>query len=230
LSELEISHARLSAYASHIEELTALSERQNIARNLHDTLIQSVAGLLMQLEVVQSQLQNQRTARAQEVLEDALLSTRDALADARSTLSDLRNEQIRPDDLIEIVQEEIARFSARTNLPCESSLELLSDIPGPGCHHVLRVISEGLANIARHAHAQKAWIYVMNNGEELTVEIGDNGQGFDVGDDRVQDGHYGLLGLKERARMLGGELEIISPKGEGTVLRLHIPLLVEPQR
>jgi len=230
LNELETSHARLSAYALHIEELTALSERQRIARNLHDTLIQAVAGLLMQLEVVQSQLQHQRTTRAQEVLEETLVLTRDALADARYTLSDLRNEQIRPDDLVEIVQEEIARFRAHTKLTCTFSLAPLTGIPKSNCHHILRVISEGLSNVAEHAHARKAWIYVTNNQAELVVEIGDDGVGFDPDGIQVQDGHYGLLGIRERAKMLGGNLEIVSAKAKGTKLRLRIPHSVTAHR
>lgn len=224
LRKLDVAHAQLSTYALRVEELTLITERQRIARDLHDTLVQGVAGLVMQMNVVQTHLQHQRAERAQEILEQVIESARDTLADARCAIGELRTACVRPDDLIEVVQEEISRFSATTEIPCIADLALLSRTPAPFCEHVLRAITEGLTNVARHAHAHTVRIYVTLRGEVLTVEVGDDGIGFDPVITEMQIGQYGLLGMRERAKLIGGHLEIESERSVGTTLRVHLPI------
>ncbi len=223
LNELDAAHAQLSAYALRVEELTMITERQRIARDLHDTLIQGVTGLLMQLDVVHTQLQHQRVERAQELLEQVMESARDAVADARCAIGDLRTERIRPDDLVEVVQEEISRFNATTGISCMSDITLLASAPAPFCEHVLRTITEGLANITHHARARTVWIQATLHDGMLTIEVRDDGVGFDPTATGTQIGHYGLLGMRERAKLIGGQFEIISAPGRETILRLQIP-------
>lgn len=224
LRELDEAHAQLSAYALRVEELTMITERQRIARDLHDTLVQGVTGLLMQLGVVRTQLHHQKVERAQALLELVIEQAADALADARCAIGDLRTGCIRPDDLIEVIQEEISRFTATTALSCHTDIAVLSTTPALYCEHVVRVISEGLANVARHAHADTVWILATSHENQLTIEVRDNGVGFDPHTISAEMGHYGLTGMRERARLIGGQLEIASTKGEGTTLRLHIPI------
>jgi NarL family two-component system sensor histidine kinase YdfH len=224
LHELDQAHVQLSAYALRVEELTMITERQRIARDLHDTLVQGVTGLLMQLSVVRTQLQHQKVERAQELLEQVIESASDALADARCAIGDLRNGHIRSDDLIEVVQEEISHFTARTDISCHVDIAALVATPASCCEHVLRAVSEGLANVARHAHASAAWIEATCSRDRLIIEVRDNGVGFEPEKISIRTGHYGLLGMRERARLIGGQLEVASTKGEGTTLRFHIPV------
>jgi NarL family two-component system sensor histidine kinase YdfH len=224
LHELDEAHTQLSAYALRVEELTMITERQRIARDLHDTLVQGVTGLLMQLGVVRTQLHHQKVERAQILLEEVMEQATDALADARCAIGDLRTAHIRSDDLIEVIQEEINRFTATTTLPCHLDITVLSTTPTPCCEHVLRVISEGLTNVARHAHASAVWIQAISHESLLTIEVRDNGVGFDPETISAEMGHYGLLGMRERARLMGGQLEIVSTKGEGTTLRFRLPV------
>lgn len=224
LQKLDIAHAQLSTYALRVEELTMINERQRIARDLHDTLVQGVAGLVMQLNVVQAHLQHGKPERAQEILEQVMETARDTLTDARCAIGELRTTCIRPDDLVEVVQEEISRFHATTQIPCIADLALLSRTPAPFCEHVLRAITEGLTNVARHAHAYNVWIYVTQHDEVLTVEVRDDGIGFDPALTETQIGHYGLLGMRERAKLIGGLLEMKTAIGVGTTLRVHIPV------
>lgn len=227
LRELDEAHAQLSAYALRVEELTMMTERQRIARDLHDTLVQGVTGLLMQLGVVRAQLRHQKVERAQALLEEVMEQASDTLADARCAIGELRTGGVRPDDLVEIIQEDISRFTATTTLPCHVDIALLSTTPASCCEHIVRIISEGLTNIARHAHASAIWIQATSQENRLTIEVHDNGTGFDPKTISAKMGHYGLLGMRERVRLIGGELEIVSMKGEGTTLRFHIP--VHPQ-
>ncbi len=223
LHKLDTAHAQLSAYALRVEELTMTTERQRIARDLHDTFIQGVTGLVMQLEVAQTQLHHHKVERAQEILEQVMEAAHDTIADARCAIGNLRTECMRPDDLLEEVQEEISRFTAATDIPCQSDLTQLSTIPSALCEQVLRVIAEGLANVAHHAHAHSVWVQVMRQNGMLTIEVRDDGVGFDAAAVSTQVGHYGLFGLRERAKLVGGSIEIRSGVGKGTTLHFNIP-------
>jgi signal transduction histidine kinase len=88
---------------------------------------------------------------------------------------------------------------------------------------VEKIISEGLTNIVRHSHARRSWIRLTSMGSTLSLEIGDDGQGFAVAE-HFESGHYGLVGIRERVRLAGGSLQIDSRPGQGTVLRIAIPL------
>jgi len=226
LRDLEVAHAQLSAYALHVEELTLTTERQRIARELHDTLVQGLAGLTMQLEVANLRLTNQRYEQAQTTIQQAMEHTRATLAEARNAIYDLRLDTEHECNLVIAVQEEIEHFTDNTGITCTANIEALSSIPPSLLTHVLRMISEGLTNVARHAHAQHVWVsatYESNTSKKLLIEVRDDGNGFDPEVVARQVGHYGLIGLRERARLMSGNLEIHSKPGKGTTLQLLIP-------
>jgi len=91
------------------------------------------------------------------------------------------------------------------------------------CAHVLRVVTEGLTNIARHAGAHHVWVRAIPGEQRLEIEVADDGVGFDPKTVTPSGGHYGLMGLHERARLIGGQLTIISALGKGTTLQMSIP-------
>lgn len=223
-TELETAHTRLVVSAERIAELTRLTERQRLARELHDTLAQGLAGLLLQLEAIHAGLLFQRYPEALEMVEQSLSGARTALADARDAIGDLRASDTTPGNLATLVQQEITRFTEATGVHCHAELSELASMPAPLCEQVQRVTSEGLTNIARHARASNAWIKASRQDGKLNIEIGDDGIGFDPAHEAARAGHYGLLGLRERARIIGGSCEIESAPGEGTVLFLRIPL------
>lgn len=204
-----------------------LNERQRLARELHDTLVQGMVGLLMQLEVIATHARQGHLERVQILVQQAMTDTRDTLADARCALSDLRTEHVHPDDLVEVVMEEINRFTATTDIPCVTQIALLAHTPPAFCVQVLRVISEGLTNIAHHAQASRVEVRAFFAGKALQIEMCDDGVGFDPATIKPEEGHYGLLGLRERARLIGGHLTMVSQPGQGTRMCLQIPLVPE---
>jgi NarL family two-component system sensor histidine kinase YdfH len=222
-TNLETAYARLKDAASRIEALTRLTERQRLARALHDTLTQDLVGLIRQLEVADSHQSRHHYQRAQEIIQQATQRARLALTEARSAIAELREEPLSASDLKRAVQEEIHRFTQATALPCMADLDALLELPFPLREPALRLIAEGLQNVARHAQAQRVWVRVERVKQRLTLEVRDDGRGFDPSAVEVQAGHYGLLGLQERTRLVGGSLEINSTAGAGTVLRLHLP-------
>lgn len=221
-SQLQVTHARLKASAAKIEELTRAYERQRLARELHDTLAQGLAGVVMQLEAANTHLSHQRPATAQEIVQQAILSSREALVEARGAIDNLRAQPADTSDISLALQKECERFTAATGILCNTSIPH-NLCTSPRVHeHILGIVREGFANITRHAQARHAWISLAPNGETLALEIGDDGVGFDPAAAPAV-GHYGLIGVRERARLLGGSLTIRSAPGMGTRLQVHLP-------
>jgi len=223
LRELEAAHRQLGEYAARVEELSRAAERQRMARELHDTLAQGLAGLILQLEAADAHLGRQEDDKAQSIIRQAMLRARATLADARRAIGQLRAEALRPADLERAIRQEAERFSAATGIPCQVSIDLPAAIPEAVSENSLRAVSEALANAARHAQARHAWVDLAPDHDSLAVSIRDDGVGFEPAEVETQ-GHYGLLGLRERARLAGGGLEVSSSRSQGTTVRLTLPL------
>ena len=223
LRELEVAHRALADYAARVEDLTLSAERQRMARELHDTLAQGVAGLILQLEAADSHLAAGRAERAQEIVQQAMTRARATLADARRAIDDLR---VIPSaaDLADALRHEVTRFTDATGIPCAFDVALNTPLPESTAEHILRIVAEALTNIARHAQATRAWVALTESDDGLTIEVGNDGVGFDPTVAFDQPGHYGLLGMRERARLAGGALDIVSAPTAGTRLTLRLPV------
>jgi NarL family two-component system sensor histidine kinase YdfH len=229
-AQLEAAHIQLEDYAARVEALTLITERQRLARELHDTLAQGLVGLGMQLETINGLLLRERTQQAREIVEQALSRVHTTLADARDAIDDLRSVARNSVDDLEAMREETQGFTLATAIPCHADLEALTLMASPLHEHILRILREGLTNIARHAQASEVWIRTKRDEKgELILEIRDNGMGFDTEAVMTLTGHYGLRGLQERARLIGGQMEIISAPGQGTILHFTFPLLSQEQ-
>jgi len=224
LTELEAANRQLSEYAAQVEDLTIAAERQRMARELHDTLSQGLAGLILQLEAADAHLTKERPDRAHKIVQDAMGQARETLADARRAISDLRSSVDSVPGLEQALEAEVKRFEDATGLPCELAVQLNSKLPDSIVETGLRIISEALINVARHAQATHAWVQVEETDAQLCLEIRDDGNGFDL--EAVEAGHYGLLGMRERARLAGGTLEVMSGKEQGTTINVYLPLEV----
>ena len=224
LLQLEVAHQQLSTSAAQIEDLTLATERQRLARELHDTLAQGVAGLTLQLEAVDKHLTRGNIERARTIVQQAMLQARKTLTASREAINDLRSTDDFSKDFAEQLRTEIGCFQNETGLACTLNLDVPVDVPKALHQHALRVVTEGLLNIARHANASHADVHMRNDGAGLEITIQDDGLGFEMAQP-VGEGHYGLLGLRERAQLMGGKLQIDSTIGRGTVLHLHVPSL-----
>jgi two-component system, NarL family, sensor histidine kinase YdfH len=222
LRELDAAHRQLTAYAAQVEDLTLTNERQRMARELHDTLSQGLAGLVLQLEAIDSHLSRGNTPKAQAITQQAMDRARSTLADARRAIDDLRSGTALDIDLETAVREETDRFTAASGIPCALSIDLPPSLPDDVRDNALRVVSEALTNIARYAQAQQVTISLRPIDHSLDIEIRDDGMGFDPA--QVGAGHYGLIGLRERTRLIGGTLNVESEPGQGTTLKVILPL------
>ncbi|MDF2628072.1 MAG: sensor histidine kinase [Symbiobacteriaceae bacterium] len=222
LAELEQVNGKLRAYALKVEELTITQERQRMARELHDTLAQGLAGLIMQLEAVDDLLARGDAERARAVTARAMGRARTTLQESRTAIQALRTPLERG-DVMEAVRRLIDALAADTGITCtlEAGPGAL-DLPAQSIDTVYRVVQEALVNVAKHSQARRAWVRVAAETEgEVRLEVGDDGVGFDPG--ALQAGHFGLTGLRERVGLVGGRIAVESAPGQGTRILATLP-------
>jgi NarL family two-component system sensor histidine kinase YdfH len=203
---LESANAKLAAYNAKIESLTLQNERQRMARELHDTLAQGVAGLVLQLEAVKAHLASDRKERAAEIVEQSIARARSTLAESRAAIDNLRAVSVNAADA---VREQVEHFKQSTGVACDLDISVTENQLAPEViDHAMNILSESLTNISRHAQATQVKVKFFIQNQTLELEVRDDGKGFDV--KQETKGHYGLVGMHERARLTGGQLAIES--------------------
>lgn len=217
LKELELAYEK-------VEELTLTNERQRMARDLHDTLSQGLAGIIMQLEAVSANLKNNNTGRAQEIVKMSMEQARKTLSDSRLVINDLRSQSGENVDFKKSLENEIATFKNVSNASVTMDIRIISKIPLNIIKHTLYVVREALNNIAKHAKAKNAAIKIIESNNEIKIDITDDGIGFDI---KLLDklfGHYGIIGMTERVKAINGEIKIESKRKSGTNINIVIPI------
>jgi NarL family two-component system sensor histidine kinase YdfH len=223
LRELEIAHQRLQEYANQVEELTLSQERERMARELHDTLAQGVAGLILQLEAADGHLEQGNSARAHAVVQQAMQRARTTLDEARRAIQALRPAVLEEGDLVDALRREVDQFTATTGTPATLDIDgSLPELAADGAQNVLRIVQESLTNVARHADASHVLVRLAERDGFLQVMIQDDGVGFDPDGAQGRPDKFGLAGMEERAQRIGGVLQVESAAGEGTTVTLQV--------
>jgi len=219
---LESANAKLAAYAARNEALTLQAERERMARELHDTLAQGVAGLVLQLEAIKAYQNQSEHSQAEKILSQALDRARNTLSESRAAIEDLRNEER---DFQQTVEKLVEQFGAagKTGYELTVQLDAKKPIPQHIRHHARRVLHEALTNIQKHAQAEAAHVSVDQNGNALKLTIQDNGVGFDPQQVPTR-GHFGLQGFQERAQLTNSRYTLVSAPDEGTTVEFIFPL------
>ena len=217
---LAVANKRLAQSALTLEQLAASQERNRLARELHDTLAHSLSGVTVQLEAVQA-LWDVETGTARRILDQALQSTRSGLTEARRALQALRASPLEDLGLALAVSDLAESVAERANLKLDLNVQNHLENVSPEVEQcVYRVVQEALTNVARHADARSLRVVLTRENEGLLLTVADDGHGFDPV--VVNGTHYGLRGLRERAEMVGGTLEVDSQPQTGTTVRLTI--------
>jgi signal transduction histidine kinase len=225
--ELRAANQQLTYYTATLEQLAVSRERNRLARELHDTLAHTLSGVSVQLEAVRT-LWDKRPEEARQLLQQALLDTRDGLTNTRRALEDLRAEPL--EDLgLRLALENLTRaFAERTQI--ETTFAMAESLSGHSLSAAVqnclyRTLQEALSNIDRHAAASQVSVRLTEKNQadvrNLALHIEDNGRGFDCCGN-PEEGHFGLRGMRERAEILGGSLHIDSQPGKGTRLTLSL--------
>ena len=218
LMSIAIERARL--YEKSIE-IGAVDERFRLARELHDTLGQNLAAILMRLETLDALLDGNTDRKTlSETVRDAIALARDNLEDARRAVLDLRAAPLENRTLIEALKTLGQNIGGAARVRVKSIGEHPLSVRIEAS--LYRMAQEALNNIAQHADAQKVLIELTSTPQYVQLAVEDDGRGFDP--ENVRKDRYGLIGLNERAHLLGGSFAIESAPDRGTRLEIHIPL------
>ena len=201
-----------------------LTERNRLARELHDTLEQGLAGITLQLEAVAGSLEGSpKTAR--QSLDVARQMLRYSLEEARRSVMDLRSQALESGDLAGALADMARQMTQRTQTRAEVRVEgTPRPLDASQEHHLLRIGLEALTNALRHGGPRRIEILLRFGADATELVVRDDGAGFSADDGVTPGGHFGLLGIRERVDKLGGNLQIDSQPGEGTRLAVTAPL------
>lgn len=217
---IAVENARLYRQA---RRLAVLEERERIGMDLHDGIIQSVYAVGLILEYIRLQI-HENPDQAVERLEQAITGLNEVIGDLRSYILDLQPSRISVDDLGVALEQLRREFRANTlvDVDLRTEDEILNAIPGSKARALFHIAQEALANVAKHAQATQVLMSVRSLGQDITLQVIDNGVGFEIGKSQNVLGH-GLSNMAERARNIGGKLEVVSNPGEGTTITVRLP-------
>ena len=199
-----------------LKNLAVVEERNRLARDIHDGLGASLSGLIIQIEYLQTIATKDDPALSGEIKE-LKGSAEEAIDEVRRALTMMRDEF----DLVPQLENTCTTFTTRHRLPAK--LEITGTDPGFADDQqlaIFRIMQECLTNIAKHAEASEVLIEVSFSEDNIQMDIRDNGVGFDPA--KTPKHHYGLMNMKERARKIGGQVEIESSPGQGTRISLWV--------
>jgi signal transduction histidine kinase len=225
--DLRKSRERLRALGAHLQSVRE-EERTQIARELHDELGQVLAALKMDMALLKKELSQPsnrmpRRTLTREIASMGRLVERSILAVHRIT-SELRPAALDHLDLKEAMEWQIQEFRSRSGIAGEFHSNVNNmELDRKSATALFRILQEALINIARHSNASHVYVSLEEKDGILNMAVTDNGKGITEAD--ISDAKsFGLLGIKERALLLGGEVEISGAPGEGTTVTLRVSL------
>jgi signal transduction histidine kinase/ligand-binding sensor domain-containing protein len=215
---------RLRLLRAEREFRAVLGERNRIAREVHDTLAQGYVGVSVQLEVLSELLRHNKTDAAARHLDTTRGYVREGLAEARQSIWALRSQ----DSTENTLPVKLRRATEQAgNHGIESNFSLYGayrPMPQETEREFLRVAQEAIHNVKKHAGAKHLFVQLEYGPAEIALVVRDDGRGFAAeGGLESPPGHYGMIGMLERASAIGGTLQVTSEPGEGTTVRLQAP-------
>jgi signal transduction histidine kinase len=227
LVEMLALHVAIAIENAHLYEktqrLAILEERERFARDLHDSIIQSIYAVGLSLDNLKASLppSNMET---HEQIDLSLKSLASVISDLRNYIFDLRPQASKTKGLQAQLEGLVKELKVNTLLPIQAEIdqEINACVSELQASHIFHIAHEVLSNAVRHAHAKKVWLRLTCQGDRITLQIEDDGIGFRA-PGTIPPGHRGLANIQKRASILGAVLEIDSAPGQGTRLKLTIP-------
>ena len=220
-AELRRSKEELHELAAAANQLRE-HEQRRIARELHDELAQALTGIKMDVAWIKNKLPAAPSPIAEKLKSlEALLDN--TVAATRRISSDLRPMMLDDLGLVPATEWLVQNFTQHTGIRCELAIATAKlDLQDPEATTVYRILQESLTNIAKHAKASSVEVTLAHSDGEISIGVRDNGVGFAPDSPRKQNS-YGLIGLRERAYLLGGKVQIESAPGQGTYIEVRLP-------
>ncbi|GAA3087897.1 signal transduction histidine kinase [Kribbella aluminosa] len=230
ITELQQAHEENAALQAQLlvqaREAGIADERRRLAAEIHDTIAQGLTGIIAQLQAVANtsdpDVVQDRVGRASEL-------ARHSLGEARRSVQNLAPAGLSYDGLPEAMRKTVDQWSERTGVPSEFTLTgTAQHLHGEFSATLLRITQEALANVSKHAAATRVGVTLSFMDDEVTVDIRDDGKGFDplALPARSGTGGFGLEGMRARAERIAGSLTVEAEPGFGTAISAHVPLVL----
>ena len=214
---------QMSIIRQKLQHSAVLEERNRIARELHDTLEQELAGITMQLDLAADCFQ-QAPNVARQAVDAARDMSRHSMVEARRSVWDLRCHLLEGGDLLSAISQIVEPLASREHARVEVKVQGTPvRLPGQIEMNLLRIAQEAAANAVKHGRAQLVEIELRYTSSSVGLNVSDDGTGF-VPSQASPSGHFGLLDMRERALSMGSQLKIESEPGTGARVALEVPI------
>ena len=221
-----VAALRSHSLAIKVAEVAVLQERLNLAREIHDGLASDLAAVVALFKYYEQRRQRDPDDASQ-LLPQLRSMTEEILAGARNILQSLRPKTIRSQGLLASVLKLVDQFGRMNLVETNVSIRGEENAVAPEQKEVIfQVLRESLSNVRKHAQARNLWVVLDLSSTPWVMTVRDDGRGFDVrrvAEDPRKGGSYGLVGMRERAELIGGTLEMVSQTFEGTLVTLIGP-------
>jgi len=220
LAQLQTANAQLLRYADQAEKLAIANERNRLARDLHDSVAQTLYGLTLQSETASRQMAAGQIEAAQTEVRAMGDSAQETLQETRLLIFELRPPVLEAEGLAAALRARLEAVEARSGLAVQADLEAVDGLPAEVEVALYRIVQEALNNVMKHAQASQLWVSLATRGGRLALEVRDDGLGFDFDPD---SSGLGLQSMAERAEQIGAELTLKSALGQGTSVMVGLP-------
>jgi signal transduction histidine kinase len=218
---LKEANRKLTHHAATLEQLATTRERNRLARELHDTLAHTLSAVAVQLEAV-NVLWNTKPEQAHERLQKSIAVTRSGLTETRRVLQDLRASPLEDLGLALAVRNLAESTASRSGLRLDLHIaDRLGSVTPDIEQTVYRIAQEAFANVVSHANAHNLTVQLGRFNSRLVLTVSDDGSGFDLTEHKSAR-RFGIQGMRERAEMVGGVMELETKPGQGTIVLLSI--------
>ena len=220
------------ALAEQERTMAAQAERERLARDMHDSLAKTVHGIGFAALALSRRIEVDPPGAVEDARKLAA-DARTAAQEARELLSGLRGRDDAELPLPTAIRSEAARWGERTGTRVGGSLDDVGPLPTLVLRELRWILKEALANVERYAHASRVDVHLRRLGDRVVMTVADDGDGFEAPDDLdslAGVGSFGLAGMRERARLAGGELSVESEPGDGTVISVWVPAGAPPRQ
>ena len=225
ITDRKLADEKLHEEQRLLREMLDLQERDRklVSYEIHDGLAQQLTGVLLKLQSIEC-LQDRNPDAAREMFDEAVRLLREAMAETRRLIGGLRPPVLDESGIVAAVEDLISGYRQHDDPEIEFVHNLEPQRFAPLLESaVFRIVQESLTNACRHSRSEKVRVELGLSGDRVLIDVRDWGAGFDT--EKVQKGHFGLRGLRERARLLGGSAEIESSPEHGTHVHVELPLL-----
>ena len=205
---------------SQAAELAASQERAHLARELHDSVTQALFSMGLTLRTLELLLETDPDLARGKLAELRELQ-KDALAEMRTLIFELRPSSLESDGLVQALRTHATAVQRRTGLIIVVDAEPIDRLPLPVEEALYRIGQEALHNVVKHANAANATIRIVREADRVRLSVTDDGGGFEP--ESVPRGHLGLIGMRQRVELVGGELRVESRPGQGTTIEATVP-------